>query len=1532
MTSDALLAEVAACEKSIAGGDRPGNGPAMLQAAEDLLSGPEVERGPVELWHRYLDCSRKSPFLKSLADMGARERWAETAFQAIRHSGYTLETMLDQRVKAHPRRTLFHELGRQNEQGWTYAGAARRIRSLAAALLDGQAEAPRVAILASANGFDAACCDLACLTYGIFVSPLSPHFPADVLAWIFERTSIDTVITDTAELQGRLETVRDTVKRPFRIHQLDPQSCSDGPDDVRLVAAATRLGTERVKEILDRRTRPGLDDPATAMFTSGSTGLPKGVLFTAYNLISKRFARAAALPDVGEKELLISYLPLYHTFGRYLEMMGMLFWGGTYVFAKNPSIQTLAAGMSSWGPTGLISIPRRWAQLHERCLEAMGEDRSPEARAAAVKATVGGRLRWGLSAAGYLDPQVFHFFQDSGVDLCCGFGMTEATGGITMTPPGAYEDNTVGIPLPGVRARLGEGGELQLTGEYIARYIDDPEPAAGEDYWLPTGDVFQVRESGYYEIVDRIKDIYKNSRGQTVAPRQTEQQFAEVPGISRTFLVGDGRAYNVLLIVPDREDPVISGLPSENEVNDYLHQIVAAANLKVAPYQRVVNFAVLHRDFETAREELTPKGSYRRKVIEANFSGLIDSLFEKDYVELELEGFAVRVPRWFFRDLGILVTDIVIAGGGLLNRRTSAFLPLAAEPGDGLVRVGDLAYAIDGPVIDLGLFAHQPQLWAANPSLTAFAPCRESWDRKLNGIAEQVFLPAGREERPTAVNGQTSAAGSGELARAGSLCATALFAPEKEALAALRTLESELKAVGHRTTRVIRRRLEALARHPDNTVRCEAYKVLLLDEPQVDYSQLLPSFLESGRPFLNEESMAAIASSGFGIRRLDALRQRLHAYRTRLSWPASDAVRAQFTDVFRLLDRFVRQNIRYYGAVRAELVSWILHRGDPQLAADAEAIFSELGDWFEARLAEECDQRAGQWEGKIIFQAGLPQGEIDHLKKILIGTTFLKESIMLAFSQQASFDIGQVPPAGIWITRVNSVGTQRLYRVSVNTDSGRHYDLLITVRPDLDEARVHQTNLWLITIYGHTHGVPVVPHFGCCRPALGALSLAFVGGQTVWNLIHEISERRSRSPRGRGKSWEPLFIRGMAAYFTGWRNSGRQIVPGTVSPRNTVVPLDDWREGGQILSLAGWEPYDGPISLVAPMLRWFYLQTAHHYPWSGGELDPGWIFEACIEALGIEEAALFLEELEQDLARQPVPGDNESFTRRLREQRERLRTAHHPPLALRCAIDRYGQWEAQTPEATPRAREQMAGELHRLYRLRRHGEITRYHLFLETYFRKADPRVREAFGAMLEAMFRHPGAHPTQLQELSELKATLADDEDRLVFSRLIFPLLKQDQPLELIAVGGDRQLVVSSHITDRHGTTYAVREPLGPREIGRLYRLFLKRGQPMKLSAEDRHLLVVDGDDQIVGGVRYRVEEDGLVQLEGITVMPSLRRRGIRSALLEDFCTRMAELGAMLVRTHFSGSSFFSPRGFQLDNRWGGLVRYLGEAESPSM
>jgi long-subunit acyl-CoA synthetase (AMP-forming) len=1516
---------------------------ALLAAAESALESPAAGEPGRAAWESWLGATRHPRFLTALPDADTRTRWAETAFRVIRATGFSLGDLLAQRVAEHPDRLLFQETSEAGGGGWTYAQVAREVRATAAWLLSAAPAAepdpaavpavpgPRVALLC-ANGVAAACCDLACLTHDIFVTPLSVQMSTAEIAWAFDRLAVSVAICDHPDRLETLLAVRTRTRRPFLICTLSVSMDAMPPDVVDLDEERARLEPHHVERLVADRPRRAPRDVATVMFTSGSTGNPKGVAFSQYALVTKRFARAAALPRVGDGEVLLCYLPLFHTFGRFLEMLGMLFWGGTYVFAGNPSAATLLNRMREVRPTGLISVPLRWVQIRDRVRELADDPQVEAAPPELVREVVGDRLRWGLSAAGYLEPQVFRFFQRAGISLCSGFGMTEGTGGLTMTPPDDYVENSVGVPLPGVRTRFGEQDELQIAGPYIARYLAEDGPPGclrveepeSDDHWLATGDLFRHTTGGHLEIVDRIKDIYKNNRGQTIAPRGVESLFEAVPGIARTFLVGDGRAYNTLLIVPDESDDVLRSLVQPEARREYFERIVTTANSGLAPQERVVDFALLDRDFSLEHDELTPKGSLRRKVIERNFSAVIAGLYRVNARTLQVGDCAVRLPRWFFRDLGLLDDAIHAEENALVNRHTGQRLAVRPAP-EGRVRIGDLEYRLSGREIDLGVLVSQPLLWVANAQLIEFGPCRPSLDHDLGPFSEHITLPAGI--RP--LFGPLSDPGRVDplLRDLDRLSRQALFGARHEALAAVAALNGELGRVGQRRGMVIRRRLEALARHPDHGVRCRAYQVLVLDQPVPDYHTYLPAFIESARPFLDDESIREISRKGIEPRRLQALRQRLYAYRTQLSWPAPARTRRVFEDLMRLLADFGIHHPEFYSPIREELVTWSLHDADPALADVADREFTRLAAWFDEQLLLECDSLDPEaWRDRLVFQEGLSVEETERLRQVLVGTTFLRHSLKVAFEGE-DLRLADVPAGGIWVSRITSRFRDSRYRVSINTSRGRHFDLQLIIRDDFEQTEQLQTVKWYIALRGYPFALAMLPTLGCCRPELGAISMAYVSDLTVWEKIREFSSVRGpgTTPPSRMR-WHQLLVRAMAVVVGGWRNSGRRIIPGLVSPYNIVVPEPDFRQGALQNSLSGWRPYEGPLSLVRPLWRNIYQHTISHYPWTSEYLEREWIFEAFVEALGIDEAMAWFAELQGEMTATDAEQLGLGFGTALDSFVESLRAQYYLPLDLKGAISRFADWQVVNRQAPARARLEIVEELSRLYRVDRLPDLSRFTLFRHTYFAEAEARTLQVFDRLLERMFRQPQLRATQMVELSDLQSTLADPEDLAAFGRMAFPHRPRTDTVEVRAVGqpGQDRVIVRSAIQDRYGRAYVVGEPSGPSEVGQLYRLFLRAGYPKNISSADRYLVVADETEQIVGGAVYRESDPQSLFLDGIVVSAALAERGLDGAILADLCTRVKALGFGTIKTHFFLRTFFEKHGFRLDERRGGLVRFL--------
>jgi GNAT superfamily N-acetyltransferase len=275
---------------------------------------------------------------------------------------------------------------------------------------------------------------------------------------------------------------------------------------------------------------------------------------------------------------------------------------------------------------------------------------------------------------------------------------------------------------------------------------------------------------------------------------------------------------------------------------------------------------------------------------------------------------------------------------------------------------------------------------------------------------------------------------------------------------------------------------------------------------------------------------------------------------------------------------------------------------------------------------------------------------------------------------------------------------------------------------------------------------------------------------------------------------------------------------------------------------------------------------------------------------------------------------------------EELRERHRPNLTEEAATRRFHEWLAVNPEASPRAQGDQLESLLRFYRFDRQSELAVLALLRSTVLAGAGEAVREACDRLLQRLFRHPGLRAMRCVELGDLQSALDDAAWREVLARLVFPPLAGGAHPAVQTVG-DRareHVVLQTECRDLQGASYRVREPRDAAEMGRIYREFLRARFPLQFSDEDRHLVLVDADEQLVGGVVWRLDPAGEPHLDGVVVSSSLRGRGLARRLLGDLALRLAAEGHHVLRTHYSLRGFFQGMGFDVDQQRGGLVRRL--------
>ena len=592
------------------------------------------------------------------------------------HDAMTCPWALAERVRTSPDAPL---ISRKSSVGGRWREMSARafhdqVRQVAAGLAArGLGPGDAIAIMAHTS-YEWTLIDFAAWEAGLVVVPIYETSSAEQARWIITDAAVRLVVVEDAAMETVLTTLAATAPE---LDELQVLSIAKGAV-TDLMAAGASADSAADADLDARSGRLRSTDLATIVYTSGTTGRPKGVELTHGNLIHLSVNAVAHVPEVlqAPEVRALLFLPLAHVLGRFVEIAVICSPAG--VLGHTPDVKNLVTDLASFRPTFVIAVPRVFEKIYNaadarsagarqkvfrlaaktaiaysRALDTPdGPSRGLRAQRAVfdrlvfstLRGLLGGRVAHVISGGGPLGERLGHFYRGAGVTVLEGYGLTETAAPCTVNLPAATRIGSVGRPLPGISVRLDEDGEILIKGIGLFRgYHNNPAATAEalDDGWLRSGDLGSLDDDGFLRITGRKKELIVTAGGKNVAPAVLEDRLRGHPLVSQVLVVGDGRPCIGALITLDAEmlplwlaghgledmDPVQAA--SDPRVRAALERAVARANEAVSRAESIRTFTVLPGDFTVANGLLTPSLKVRRAQAQERFAEEIDALYTR---------------------------------------------------------------------------------------------------------------------------------------------------------------------------------------------------------------------------------------------------------------------------------------------------------------------------------------------------------------------------------------------------------------------------------------------------------------------------------------------------------------------------------------------------------------------------------------------------------------------------------------------------------------------------------------------------------------------------------------------------------------------------------------------------------------------------------------------------------------------------------------------------------------------------------------
>ena len=1485
------------------------------------------------LLHQFLDLAHFSNVAKTISKSGMKNEWFDLIMEIINSSNYHFGYLLKQRSKRYGEDNALIKIKNDKKNNLSFKQLWFRTIEVEKALksLELNGNKKNIGIL-SRNILNSVLVDFACLSFGRRVVPIPLNSTSEHISFILEHSEIDILFVDSKNGAYKLNEIEK--KDAIKIINLENQNTSNGEIDALPWDIFLQKGDFIDQFDLNRLLSDvELESVNTIMYTSGTTDNPKGITFTQKNLMSKRFARALALPNISSDDIFLCYLPLFHTFGRFFELMGSIFWGSSYCFAQSPSFNSLLNDFKIVKPTIFISIPKRWVQLYEFIQTEIDiDDDEDENIKNVLSKSTGGQLKLGLSAAGYLDPEIFKFFQKYTINLLSGYGMTEATGGITMTPVNEYVEDSVGKGLPGIKLKLEPDGELCLKGPYISNgYLKNNKSNSFRNGWFYTQDIFR-KENDYYFIIDRKKDIYKNSRGQTVAPQKIENLFQDFEFIKSVFLIGDGQEFNTVLIYPNYSNPSrdLRNL-SKQKIRELFSSMILSVNGFLSPFERIVNYVIINRDFSVEEGELTSKNTFKRKNILQNFKNIISPLYEKNYSSLFYNTKEIRIPNWLIREIGTIKTDLNWDGISISIIGKDKRLILKWDHNS--IQIGDFFYTVETDILQLDKYIQDPSLWLGNFQFSDFTEKSIFRLKEPKSYSKIRLLKSGSDIILSNVKLKNPV--NSMLAELHKIVRQFLSEDSKVFNSLTNLLDQEMGV----WSEVALKTLLNYQSHPNPYFRI---KLLESIAPILSGDRLVSLLRDSYR---FHRSIDSTKGFSFNIKRTNEDHYESFIKYLNKSYnliTEKDEFDQDFIKIILLMisDFGILHPTRFVWA-RSELINWHLPDIPKPIYSTAQKAYYLLingfRSWIGLSSSVTIDPETGKeysWKDVIQFDDNVRKPQKLRILKIVNETSIVRESVFL-FSKSFILSLSDIPLNGIWITLLENKAGKSVFRILIKTRVFGTHNIIINLNENLEKEFLDEETKLLIKMSAGLGESPLVENFGGYWPEYGIYSEEYVQGETVAeHLQRYAAEIKDNSKVDRWQMrWLHFIWNGIQAYQEFWYRSNYQYSIQPPSIKNLIIPRHDYKVGTTLISISSRFKVESLTEHFIKLYTDYIVTTEQKFPGLNKMSDWEVIFTATIQALKVNEGRKILEKLKLEVQKSKLGKKAEAVGLTVSRLKHFLIDIEKFGVLTKPVVFaslRYERWLDLNKNATLKARGSILQELYNDYNLDSFLEEypeTRVRFFMMNCFKNSSKELTVSFQNIIKDL-RKKDLNPWSLQNrISEIQSQIILNEDEKFFlARMLFPHVDSADYVELVTTkyGKEEKLNLVFQTECNDGKLYTIRPPFIPKEIAQFHTILVDSSLSSTFTSEHEFLLAFNNRNRIAGGLYWKKIDEKKIHLEWVAIKQKYQKISLSKRLMSDFFKRKKHQGIKNITVGFYAEDFFTKHGFKLDKRFGGMVKEI--------